>query len=54
MGRQTMRITVVGAILIIAGAIVVVLVLQGLLEERRPRPEQSLVDPTARRQTLGV
>ncbi len=42
-----MRITVVGAILIIAGAIVVVIVLRGLLEETRPRPEQSPVGPTA-------
>ncbi len=49
-----MRITVVGAILIIAGAIVVVIVLRALFEETRPRPEQPRVDPAARRKTLGA
>jgi hypothetical protein len=36
-----MRITVVGAILIIAGAIVVVLVLRGLLDKGNRGPEQT-------------
>lgn len=49
-----MRITVVGAILIIAGAIVVVIVLRGLLEETRPRPQQAQVDLTAKRQPFGA
>lgn len=49
-----MRITVVGAFLIVAGVVVLVLILRGLIEESRLLPEQTPVGPTARRQILGV
>jgi hypothetical protein len=39
MGEETMRITVVGAILIIAGAIIVYLILNGPPNGDNPGPE---------------
>jgi len=56
MGEQTMRITVVGAILIVAGVIVVARILESLLEkgQRRPQVKRSPAGPAVSVGSLGV
>ena len=51
-----MRITVIGAILIVAGAVVVILILERLVEKdkRRPQVEHSPGGPAARAGSFGV
>jgi hypothetical protein len=51
-----MKITVVGATLIVAGVIVVALILESLLEKghRRPQVERSPGGPAVRAGSLGV
>ena len=56
MGGEAMRITVIGAILIVAGAVVVILILERLVEKdkRRPQVEHSPGGPAARAGSFGV